>query len=148
MKILVSSCLLGMACRYSGQSKPSDTVIRLAQSHMLVPFCPEIYGGLPTPREPAEIRDGRVVTPSGKDVTAAFEKGAQEALRIAQTLGCDCAVLMDRSPSCGNGIIHDGTFTDGLTPGDGLTAALLKQKGIRVINASETGELQSGAKEE
>ena len=127
MRILVSACLLGLSCRYNGKTKPNDAVLQLAKAHELVPFCPEIYGGLATPREPSEIRNGRVVTSGGADVTSAFEKGAQEALLLAQALGCTCAVLMDRSPSCGSGVIHDGTFTDGLTKGDGLTAALLKK---------------------
>ena len=141
MRILVSACLLGLACRYNGKAKPSDAVVQLAKVHELVPFCPEIYGGLATPREPSEIRNGHVFTRTGQDVTSAFTKGAQEALLLAQTLGCTCAVLMDRSPSCGSGIIHDGTFTDGLTQGDGLTAALLKEHGIQVINASDVHSL-------
>lgn len=141
MSILVSACLLGLSCRYNGKAKPNDAVLQLAKAHELVPFCPEIYGGLATPREPSEIRNGRVVTSSGADVTSAFEKGAQEALLLAQALGCTCAVLMDRSPSCGSGVIHDGTFTDGLTQGDGITAALLKKHGIRVVNASDVSSL-------
>ena len=103
MRILVSACLLGLACRYDGCANKNEAVIALGAIHTLIPFCPEIYGGLPTPREPAEIRNGRVVTVSGRDVTASFEKGASEAIRLARLLDCRCAVLQDRSPSCGCG---------------------------------------------
>ena len=141
MKILVSACLLGLGCRYDGQSKRNEAVLRLADRHALIPFCPEIYGGLPTPRLPAEIRNGHVVNRDGQDVTEAFQRGAQEALHLMKTLGCDCTLLQDRSPSCGCGQIHDGTFTDGLVAGDGLTAALLKNHGYRVLPASRAEEL-------
>ena len=120
MKVLVSACLLGMACRYDGRTKENADVIRLAKRYTLIPYCPEIYGGLATPREPSEIRDGRVYTKSGVDVTAQFEKGAAEGLRLCRSLGCDCALLQDQSPSCGCGVIHDGTFGEGLVEGDGV----------------------------
>jgi uncharacterized protein YbbK (DUF523 family) len=144
VKVLVSACLLGLACRYDGGAATDETVTELTGEHTLVPFCPEIYGGLPTPREPAEIRGGRVVTRSGADVTEAYEKGAREALRVARTLGCECALLQDRSPSCGCGIIHDGSFTGALVPGDGVTAKLLGANGVRVLPASRAGELRGG----
>ncbi|MCE5344070.1 MAG: DUF523 domain-containing protein [Eubacteriales bacterium] len=143
MKVLVSACLLGMACRYDGNAHTDETVVRLAKMHTLIPVCPEIYGGLPTPREPAELRDGRVYTRSGADVTAAYEKGAREALLIARTLHCVCAVLQDRSPSCGCGVVYDGTFSDVLTPGDGVTAKLLSNNGIHTLPASRAGELEA-----
>ena len=142
MKVLVSACLLGLPCRYDGGAATDETVTGLIGEHTLVPFCPEIYGGLPTPREPAEIRGDRVVTRSGEDVTEAYEKGAREALRIARMFGCECAVLQDRSPSCGCGIIHDGSFTGALVPGDGVTAKLLCANGVRVLPASRAGELR------
>ena len=141
MNILVSACLLGMACRYNGTAKEDSAVLALADRHTLIPVCPEVYGGLPTPREPSEIVCGRVLSQSGADVTEPFVKGAQEALLLAQRLHCTCAVLMDRSPSCGVDVIHDGTFTDGLTQGDGLTARLLRENGLRVLPASRVGEL-------
>lgn len=140
MKILVSACLLGLPCRYDGRSVPNDAVIALGKEHVLVPFCPEIYGGLATPREPAEIQNDRIVTRSGADVTEAYRKGADEALRVARLLGCSCAVLQDRSPSCGSGVRYDGTFTGTLTDGDGLTASLLKENHIQVIRASQVSQ--------
>lgn len=144
MKILVSACLLGLGCRYDGQAKCSREVLALNGQHTLIPFCPEIYGGLPIPRLPAEIRNGRVMNRDGLDVTEAFLRGAQEALQLMETLACDCALLQDRSPSCGCGKIHDGTFTDGLIDGDGLTAALLKSHGYRVLPASRAEEISHG----
>lgn len=141
MKILVSACLLGMSCRYDGASKENAEILNLSAKHSLIPFCPEIYGGLPTPREPSEIRDSRVYSKSGADVTEAFERGAREALRLARALGCDCALLQDRSPSCGIGAVYDGSFSRKLTAGDGLTARLLTENGLRVLPASRAAEL-------
>jgi len=141
MKILVSACLLGVKCRYDGAEKLNEAVAGLAEKHELVPFCPEIYGGLPTPREPSEIREGRVYTRSGRDVTAEYEKGAEMALRIARMLGCECAVLQDRSPSCGIGTVHNGLFDGGLVEGDGKTAELFRRAGIRLVPASRVDEI-------
>ena len=141
MRLLVSACLLGLACRYDGGANENETVKALGAKYTLIPFCPEIYGGLPTPREPAEIRGKRVVTCSGQDVTAFYEKGAAEALRLAKCMDCRCAVLQDRSPSCGCGVIHDGTFGGGLIAGDGVTATLLAQNGIRVVPVSQADTL-------
>lgn len=137
MKILVSSCLLGACCRYDGTGKADPRLAALVSSHELVPFCPEIYGGLPTPRAPAERRGDRVVTQGGGDFTAQYARGAREALRTAQLFGCELAILKERSPSCGHGVIHDGSFSGTLTAGDGVAAALLLENGIAVIGESE-----------
>ncbi|HFD40016.1 MAG TPA: DUF523 domain-containing protein [Anaerolineae bacterium] len=142
--ILVSACLLGVACRYDGQSCPEEGVRDLAAHGRLVPICPEVAGGLPTPRPPAEIEgaaeglDGeavltgrtRVVRRDGTDVSAAFIAGAEAALALARRLGLRRAILKADSPSCGVGRIHNGRFDGRLVSGDGVTAALLKQAGI------------------
>ena len=141
MKILVSACLLGVKCRYDGAEKLNEAVAALSKKHTLIPFCPEIYGGLPTPRDPSEIRDGRVHTCNGKDVTAEYEKGAEAALKIARMLGCDAALLQDRSPSCGVGMIHNGLFDGGLVEGNGVTAKLFTENGIICYPASRADEL-------
>ena len=141
MKILVSACLLGVYCRYDGSAKLDEAVKALAERHTLIPFCPEIYGGLPTPREPSEIRGGKVFTRSGRDVTAEYEKGAAEALRVARMLGCECALLQDRSPSCGIGRVHNGLFDGGLVEGDGVTARLMREAGIRLVPASQVHDI-------
>ena len=140
MKILISACLLGVCCRYDGASKAHPLVLALAERHTLVPVCPEQLGGLPTPRPPAERRDGRVVTQSD-DVTEQYRRGAEETLKLCKLLGCEAAVLKERSPSCGYGQIYDGTFSGTLTAGDGVTAALLAAHGIPVYGESRIGEL-------
>ena len=138
-KILVSACLLGEKCKYSGTSNYNqDVVVFLREAKAeAVPVCPEVMGGLPTPRIPAEIRDGRVVTRDGRDVTEPFQKGAQEALLIARENQCSLAILKERSPSCGSSFIYDGSFTDTRIKGDGITARLLKQAGIRVLGEND-----------
>ena len=137
MKILVSACLLGVRCRYDGKSKPHPAVERLMEQHTLIPVCGEILGGLPTPRVSAERQGERVVTADGCDVTAAYRRGAEEVLRLAERYGCTAAILKERSPSCGSGRIYDGTFTGTLTDGWGVTAELLRDHGICVIGESE-----------
>lgn len=130
--ILVSACLLGEKCKYSGESNYSQTVVDYLKTTgaEIVPVCPEVLGGLSTPRTPAEIRDGRVVTKDGRDVTEEYIRGAEETLRLAQEKGCSRAVLKERSPSCGSGYIYDGTFSKTLIPGDGMTVRMLKEAGI------------------
>ena len=140
MRVLVSACLLGVACRYDGQSKAYPLIKELCRRHEVVPICPEQLGGLPTPRTPAERQGERVVTKTGDDVTQQYRRGAEEAVRLAQTLGCTVAVLKERSPSCGSGQIYDGTFTGTLTAGDGTAARQLRDAGIRVIGESQLAE--------
>ena len=141
MNVLVSACLMGFRCRYDGGAQHLDCLDALRERHVLVPVCPEVMGGLPTPREPSEIRSGRVVTRDGRDVTEAFARGAREAEKIALACGCRCALLKERSPSCGLGRVYDGTFTGTLTRGDGLCARLLSQRGLRVLGESQAEEL-------
>ena len=141
MRILVSACLLGCRCRYDGASKKHPLVKRLAERHTLVPVCPEQLGGLPTPRPPAERRGARVVTGAGTDVTEPYRRGAEETLRLCRVLGCEAAVLKERSPSCGCGEVYDGTFSGRLTAGDGVTAALLLGSGVPVYGESQIEEL-------
>ena len=139
--ILISACLLGAACRYDGGSNPVLSVEALMGRCQLVPVCPEQLGGLPTPREPAERTEGGVVTKTGADVSAQFQRGAEQALHLARLYGCKAAVLKERSPSCGSGEVYDGTFSGRLTPGDGVTAALLKANGIAVYGESDLDAL-------
>ena len=141
MRILVSACLLGLACRYDGASKPREEVLVLKERHELIPVCPEQLGGLPTPRVPAERQGERVVTREGGDVTAQYRKGAEEALQLCRLFDCDCAVLKERSPSCGCRGIYDGSFSGNLTEGQGVTAELLIRAGIPVYGESQAGDL-------
>ena len=140
MKILISACLLGACCRYDGASKAHPLAAALAERHTLVPVCPEQLGGLPTPRPPAARRGGRVVTQSG-DVTEQYLRGAEETLKLCKLLGCEAAVLKERSPSCGRGQVYDGTFSGTLTAGDGVTAELLAAHGILVYGESQIEKL-------
>ena len=141
MNIAVSACLLGKACRFDGEARPCDAVIALASEHTLVPICPESLGRLPIPRLPNEIVASEptlhVVDSSGADNTAAFVAGAQKALRRAQESGCELAILKAKSPSCGKGLIYDGTFSGSKVPGNGVTAALLLENGIPVYTEEE-----------
>ena len=140
MKLLVSACLLGVCCRYDGDSKAYPGIEQLTRQHTLVPVCPEQLGGLPTPRPPAERRGDRVVT-QHSDVTEQYRRGAEETLKLCKLFGCEAAVLKERSPSCGRGAVYDGTFTGTLTPGDGVTAELLVLHGIPVYGESQIQDL-------
>ena len=139
--MLISACLLGCRCRYDGASRPQPWIAALAERHTLVPVCPEQLGGLPTPRPPAERCGVRVVTREGGDVTAQYRRGAEEALRLCRLLGCNAALLKERSPSCGSGAIYDGTFTGTVTAGDGVTAELLRKNGIPVYGETQADQL-------
>lgn len=134
---LVSACLLGLRCRYDGGSNEHSQVVALLDRETLIPVCPEQLGGLPTPRPASEIVRGRVLTPSGEDQTEAYQRGAEETVALAQRLGVTEAILKQRSPSCGCGQLYDGSFSGRVTTGDGITTALLKNHGIRVISEEE-----------
>lgn len=130
--ILVSACLAGLFCRYNSEVEGFDPVVELVRQGRAIPFCPEIYGGLPTPRQPCEIKGDKVIDCDNVDRTEEFLRGAEEGLRLAQLTGCTEAILKARSPSCGSGLIYDGTFTSTKIPGDGVFAKLLKENGISV----------------
>ncbi len=145
--ILVSACLAGEPCRYNGLGFTCPAVAALVTAGKALAVCPELLGGLSTPRPPAEIFVDRVLTVVGEDVTAAYHEGAQLALKLARQAGCRTAILKARSPSCGCGQIYDGSFSGRLIPGDGVFVALLKQAGIvvqteedKIIGMNETGE--------
>lgn len=142
MKILVSACLLGENCKYSGGNNKNEKVIALGEKHMLVPICPECFAQLPIPRPPAEIKDGRVFNKLGEDITEQFRDGAEKALYIAEESGCRVAVLKERSPSCGFGTIYDGSFTGRTIRGNGITAQLLYDNGIIILGESQTDKIE------
>ena len=136
-KILVSACLLGERCRYDGKDNKTDYLAVLNEHFDLVPFCPEVVGGLPTPRPRSEIKGSQVINEHGKLVTREFERGAYKALEVCSYLGITKAILKEDSPSCGTHTIHDGFFRNKKIPGMGRTAELLKSKGIEVMNEDE-----------
>ena len=135
--ILVSSCFMGTPCRYDGDSRKVDWVAALAEEYTLIPVCPEVDGGLSTPRPRAERRGDQVVTEGGKDVTDAYRCGGELAVEQALKSRCKAAIMKAKSPSCGKGLIYDGSFSGTLIPGDGVTAALLKEAGIPVFTEEE-----------
>ncbi len=149
-KLLVSACLLGSKVRYDGLDKACDALAELIARGQAIAVCPEVAGGLGVPRLPAEIQHGdgaavlaghaEVINSAGNDVTAAFISGAQQALQLAQAHSVKAAILKARSPSCGSGVIYDGTFSKSLRDGQGVTAALLEQHGIRVFDETQINE--------
>lgn len=143
-KLLISACLLGTNCKYSGGNNYTPLAEALKERFRLVPVCPETMGGLTSPREPAERAGDKVLSRSGEDWTAAFRLGAERALETALAQGITLAVLKERSPSCGCGAVYDGTFTGAVVRGDGVTAELLKAHGLRILGESRLGELQIG----
>jgi uncharacterized protein YbbK (DUF523 family) len=142
--LLISACLLGVACNHEGRGSPRAVVAELARHYCLVPVCPEVLGGLPTPRAAAELQGGdgadvlagngvaRVVNVEGEDVTTAYRRGAEAAVAVALGVGAERAVLKARSPSCGSSAVYDGTFSRRLVPGRGVTAAALAAAGLEV----------------
>lgn len=142
-RLLISACLMGAACKYSGGSNVLDgeTLTKLREEYVLVPVCPEFAGGLPTPRDPSERRGSLVVSVSGRDVTAEYEKGADTALALCRRFDCRRALLKERSPSCGSGAIYDGFFTGNVVPGYGVAAEKLTAAGIEVFGETKVDKL-------
>ncbi len=142
--LLVSACLLGVACNHEGRGSPRAVVEELGRRYRLIPVCPEVLGGLPTPRAAAELSGGDgagvlaggavVVNADGTDVTATYRRGAEAAVALARATGATRAVLKARSPSCGPSRIYDGTFSRHLVDGQGVTAAALRAAGLDVCS--------------
>ncbi len=145
-KILISACLLGNKVRYDGKDNliDNDLIRRLNSQGRLISVCPEMEGGLPTPRPPAEIQNKfplRITAINNEDVTPQFLAGAERTLEIAKREGCCCAFLKSRSPSCGNLEVYDGNFTGTIKPGSGATADELMRNGIPVYNERQLDQL-------
>ncbi|WP_027364474.1 DUF523 domain-containing protein [Desulfotruncus alcoholivorax] len=142
--IIISACLAGEKCRYTGDGFDFPELRKLVDDGKALPVCPEVLGGLPTPREPNEIVGGcgydvldgkaRVLTSSGSDKTEEFIRGAGRVLHKALVNDVKTAILKERSPSCGSNVIYDGSFSGKKTPGCGCTAALLIRNGISVFS--------------
>ncbi|MDY0882497.1 DUF523 domain-containing protein [Dongia soli] len=154
-KVLISACLMGEAVRYDGRAAGDGGALLTdwQREGRLVVICPELSGGLPVPRPPAEIRGGngsdvlagsaRIVTPDGDDVTENFLQGASATLALAQNHGVTVAILKQRSPSCGSREIYDGRFVGNRIAGEGVTAALLRRHGITVFDETQLAEAES-----
>ena len=141
MKIMVSACLLGENCKYNGGNNRSPELLHLLSGHEVVPVCPEVLGGLPTPHAPAEIVNGVVINREGVSVDDAFRLGAKKAIEMARQEKPDLIILQSRSPSCGVKEIYDGTFSGKLIPGYGVFAEMALQAGFRVIDAEDVPEI-------
>ncbi|MFH5835393.1 DUF523 domain-containing protein [Proteiniclasticum sp. C24MP] len=140
-KLLVSACLLGEKVRYDGKGFEIGEIDRLREKFELIPMCPEVLGGLSVPRDPAEIRNGLVLTVNGKDVTKNYEESAWITLDYCRRNGITKAVLKARSPSCGKDRIYDGTYSGRLIEGHGVACRLLMENGIEVYTENEIGGL-------
>lgn len=137
MVIGVSACLLGENCKYNGGNNFSERVIEYIKGHEVVSICPEVLGGLPIPRDPAEIVDGVVRHKDGSSVDKEFRDGAKKALDILKDKRAELVILQSRSPSCGVDTIYDGTFSGKLISGNGVFVELLKAEGFDVIDVKE-----------
>lgn len=149
LKVAVSACLLGQACRFDGASKPCPQLTALLDKYAceVLPICPEQAGGLPIPRPRTELVAGvssvRAIDEKGQDNTQAFMQGGHTVCKAAQDAGCSVAVLKSKSPSCGSGLVYDGTFSGTLVEGDGVAAHLLRECGISVLNENELDCLEN-----
>ena len=141
MKIMVSACLLGENCKYNGGNNRNPELLRLLSGHKVIPVCPEVLGGLPTPRVPAEIVNGTVINRENITVDDAFRQGAGMALDIAAREKPDLIILQSRSPSCGVKEIYDGTFSGKLIPGHGVFAEMALLAGFRVVDVEDAPEV-------
>ena len=148
MKIMVSACLLGYNVKYDGKNNLNDDLIEFLKDYELISICPEVMGGLGIPRSPAEIQNQKIINQKGVDVTKEYKLGAEKTLQIAKDNNVKIAILKSNSPSCGDGKIYDGTFTHTLIDGDGITAKLLKENGIKVYDENNYVELKGVLNEE
>lgn len=136
-KILISSCLLGSNCKYNGSNNYNESIKLAFKDYQLIPICPEVFGGLSTPRNPSEIKNDKVISSTGDDVTEYFLKGARLSLYLAKENHIMYAILKQKSPSCGRGKIYDGTFSNNVIKGNGITTKLLEDNGIMVFTEED-----------
>lgn len=141
MKVFVSACLMGKNCKYNGGNNYSEAVKKYVEGHEVISMCPEVEGGLPIPRTPAEIVNGVVTNRDGVSVDKEFRAGAEKILDVLLEEKVELAILQSRSPSCGIGRIYDGSFTKTLTNGNGIFADLLVKHGIKVIDVEKINNI-------
>lgn len=146
MNILISRCLLGFPCRYDGKNSDNEElnlfVEKYKDKHNFITICPEVEGGLPTPRIPCERVGQSVLNKAGEDKTSEFKKGAEIAVEKAKKYKVEVAILKSKSPSCGTGIIYDGTFSNKLKDGNGVTSQMLSEYGVYVITENELDKIE------
>ena len=137
MKIAVSACLLGHNCKYSGGNNRSQKVLDYIEGHEVIPVCPEVTGGMSTPRVPVELKNGKAINRDGEDVTEFFLRGVEKIMEKLDGQNIDLAILQPRSPSCGCKQIYDGTFTKTLIDGKGMFAQALAEAGIPMMDGDD-----------
>jgi len=137
MAIVVSACLLGENCKYNGGNNYNARLISLLEGKEIIPVCPEVAGGLPIPRYPAEIVKGVVMNSQGESVDDAFRQGVAQEIERLKDRDIEFAVLQSRSPSCGCKQVYDGTFSKTLVPGQGLFAQAMMEKGYKVFDVED-----------
>ena len=140
-KILVSACLLGDNVKYNGENNYLTAIEKLKEEYDIIPFCPEVEGGLKIPRQPAERNGHKVINKLGEDVTKEYRLGAQKCLNICKALGIKKVLLKEKSPSCGKYFTYDGSFTSTLIKRMGVTSELLKENGIEIYSENEIDSL-------
>ena len=136
-KIVVSACMAGINCKYDGGNNNNSKILKLLEDDKIVLVCPEELGGMSTPRIPSEQVNDKVLAKNGLDVTYEFNKGANEALKIAKSVNADTAILQQRSPSCGSKLVYDGSFSGKLIKGKGVTTKLFEENGIKVLTIDD-----------
>lgn len=141
MKIAVSACLLGENCKYNGGNNYNEKVMEFVKGHEVIGICPELLGGLPVPREPAEIVDGIVRTKDGASVNEEFRHGAEAAMNIIEENDIELVILQSRSPSCGAKKIYDGTFSGNLIVGQGVFAQMLAKRNYKTVDVSDLDKI-------
>ena len=140
MKIAVSACLLGHDCKYNGSNNRSQKVLDYIEGHEVIPVCPEVTGGLSTPRIPVELKDGRAINRNREDVTELFRRGIELTTEKLADQNIDLAILQPRSPSCGCKQIYDGSFTKTLVDGKGMFAQALSDADIPLMDGDDVPE--------
>ena len=135
--ILVSACLVGKNCKYNGENNKNEKVLEFLADKEYITICPEVLGGLPTPRVPSEIKGDKVINKEGEDVTKSFVSGALKALEIAKEYNPELIILKAKSPSCGLGKIYDGSFSNTLKDGNGIACQMLIDNGYKIITEKE-----------
>ena len=141
-KIIVSACLLGKNCKYNGGNNYNEAIVEFLKDKEVIAVCPEVMGGLPTPRKPSEIVHNVVTNTEGVSVDSEFRQGAKVAMDLIKDEEIECAILQSRSPSCGTKQIYDGTFSKRLIEGQGIFAEQLAKKEIKLIDSDEFANLQ------
>lgn len=140
MKIAVSACLLGHNCKYNGGNNRSQKVLNYIEGHTVLPVCPEVIGGLPTPRVPVELKNGKAINRDGEDMTSYFCRGVALTMEKIKQESIELAILQPRSPSCGTKQIYDGSFSKSLIDGKGMFAQALSDVGIPLLDADDIAE--------